>query len=93
VDGTRIGVQSQVGRGKLALVEVARPQFLVATMKVTDDYKAKLRLWAARPTVVELPPAPQLPRFSPQRFTTHTEMNRWKQALLRELARTLAPHG
>jgi hypothetical protein len=62
-------------------------------MKVSDDYKAKVRLWAERPTVMPLPPPPRLPRFAAQRFSSHAEMNRWKQALFREVAETLPPHG
>jgi len=62
-------------------------------MKMSDDYRTKVRLWAAQPTVVELPPAPPLPKFSAQRFRTHEEMNRWKQSLLRQLARGATRHG
>jgi hypothetical protein len=56
-------------------------------MKFTDDYHAKVKLWAAHPKVWPLPPPPRLPRFRPQRFSSHAEMNRWKAALLRQLAR------
>ena len=62
-------------------------------MKVTDDYEAKLRLWAANPRVVPLPPGPPLPRFAPQKFRTHAEMNRWKEELLRQAARESKAHG
>ena len=62
-------------------------------MKVTDDYKAKLRLWAANQAVAPLPPPPALPRFSAQKFQTHAEMNAWKQSLLRQLAREGPAHG
>lgn len=61
-------------------------------MKLTDDYQAKVRLWAAHPRVVPLPPPPPLPKFRPQKFRTHAEMNAWKESLLRELARA-AEHG
>jgi hypothetical protein len=62
-------------------------------VKISDDYHAKVRLWARRPTVVALPPGPPLPKFDAQRFRTHEDMNRWKHALLRELARAAARHG
>ncbi len=59
-------------------------------MKQADDYKAKIRLWAQNPRVEPLPSGPPVPRFRPRRFKTHKEMNRWKQALLAEMARS---HG
>ena len=62
-------------------------------MKVTDDYKAKTRLWAEHPKVVASPLGPPLPPFKPMKFRTHTEMNRWKAALLREIADDRARHG
>jgi len=62
-------------------------------VKISDDYRAKLRLWARQPVVVPLPPAPALPRFTAQKFRTHQEMNEWKRILLREVARTAACHG
>lgn len=62
-------------------------------MKVSDDYRAKIRLWAAAQRVVPLPPAPRLPRFSAQRFASHEAMNRWKAELLRELARSVSSDG
>lgn len=62
-------------------------------MKVTDDYKAKLRLWATNQTVVALPPPPLLPRFPARKFQTHAEMNAWKKALLRQLAHEGPAHG
>ena len=62
-------------------------------MKISDDYHAKVRLWARQPTVVSLPPAPPLPKFTSRKFRTHEEMNRWKQILLREIAQTAARQG
>lgn len=55
-------------------------------MKITDDYRAKYRLWAANPRVVPAPPPPRLPQFACRRFSTHAEMNEWKRGLIRELA-------
>ena len=52
-------------------------------VKISDDYRAKLRLWADRPTVEPLPPMPPLPKFSSKRFRSHQEMNQWQQELLR----------
>jgi hypothetical protein len=62
-------------------------------MKQVDDYKAKIRLWATSRRVVPLPPGPVLPRFSSQRFSSHEEMNRWKQRLLRQLAQSHGTDG
>lgn len=58
----------------------------MGAMKVTDDYQAKIRLWAGRPTVVELPPLPRLPQFGVKRFSSHAAMNAWKRELLKQLA-------
>ena len=66
-------------------------------MKITDDYQAKIRLWARHPKVVPLPPGPPIPKFPPQKFRTHEEMNRWKRALLKQIAAQaaarLSDHG
>ena len=62
-------------------------------MKITDDYRAKYRLWAENPTVASLPVAPALPSFRPQKFRSHAEMNEWKQALLCQLAASGSGHG
>ena len=61
-------------------------------MKITDNYKAKYTLWASEPHVVEAT-APKLPRFKTRRFSSHAEMNAWKQELLREIARTVPVNG
>ena len=62
-------------------------------MKISDDYHAKVRLWAQRPTVVPLPAAPPLPKFTAQKFRTHEELNQWKHTLFLEVARTVARRG
>ena len=62
-------------------------------MKFTDDYQAKIKLWALNPKVMPLPPTPRLPKFAPQKFHTHAEMNRWKAKLIRQLAREGSGHG
>ncbi len=59
-------------------------------MKISDDYRAKIRLWAAAQRVVPLPAGPPLPRFTARRFSTHEEMNTWKLELLRQVARSVA---
>jgi len=56
-------------------------------MKISDDYKAKIRLWAQNPKVVSLPKGPTIPRFKAQRFSSHEEMNRWKRELILSIAR------
>jgi len=61
-------------------------------VKISDDYRAKVKLWARQPRVEPLPPGPRLPKFNARKFRTHEEMNRWKQSLLREMAKA-APHG
>jgi hypothetical protein len=62
-------------------------------VKISDDYHAKLRLWCRQPVVVAPPPGPSLPKFKARKFRTHAEMNRWKQELLREIARATVRHG
>lgn len=59
-------------------------------MKITDDYLAKYRLWAGDPRVVSIPPAPRVPNFKSRKFSTHQEMNRWKETVLQDLAREAA---
>jgi hypothetical protein len=56
-------------------------------MKITDDYTAKVRLWAQNPIVVPLPQGPAVPRFAAQRFRNYEEMNRWKRDLILRMAR------
>jgi hypothetical protein len=58
----------------------------VTPKKITDDYLAKVRLWAANPRVIPLPPGPKIPHFPPQRFRSHAEMNEWKRLLFLRMA-------
>lgn len=58
-------------------------------MKVTDDYNAKYRLWAANPTVVPAAKPVRLPGFKSRRFASHAELNAWKSSVLRQLATNL----
>jgi hypothetical protein len=57
-----------------------------AGMKFTDDYDAKLEIWAREGKVHPLPRAVGLPRFGARRFNSHEEMNAWKRDLLDEIA-------
>ena len=64
----------------------------VVGMKAADDIQAKVRFWAAeasRPGFRPRPcPVPEnLPRFSPQRFSSYAELNAWKHGYLLEIAR------
>jgi len=55
-------------------------------MKVTDDYTAKLKIWAVEGRVARLPRATGFPRFGCRRFSSADEMNVWKKELLAETA-------
>ncbi len=55
-------------------------------MKRSDDYSAKLEMWAAEPRVYPLPQIVRLPRFKAMKFKSHAEMNAWKQQLLDRIA-------
>jgi hypothetical protein len=59
-------------------------------MKITDDYTAKHKLWAAHPRVVPAPTPARLPGFKSRRFSSHVEMNAWKQSLLLQQAQAAA---
>jgi len=59
-------------------------------MKITDDYKAKIQIWAADPQVIADSPPPKLPNFRSRKFYSYAEMNEWKVLMLKELARTLS---
>jgi hypothetical protein len=62
-------------------------------MKLTDDYGAKIRLWAADQKVWPAQSIGSLPKFSGQKFRSHEEMNRWKEDYLRRIARDSDRHG
>jgi hypothetical protein len=57
-------------------------------MKITDDYNAKYRLWAAKPTVVAAGEAVKLLGFKSRRFASHAELNAWKADMLRQMVAT-----
>jgi len=60
----------------------------IARMKITDDYKAKYRLWAENVRVVPEGAPTKLPHFRSRRFSSHAEMNVWKQSVFRQLAQS-----
>lgn len=53
---------------------------------MSDDYNAKYRIWAAEPRVIPAPAPVRIPDFKSRRFSSHAEMNVWKEAVLRQLA-------
>jgi hypothetical protein len=59
-------------------------------MKITDNYNAKYRLWAENPRVAPAPAPVRIPNFRSRRFSSHAEMNTWKESVLRQLARSAA---
>lgn len=56
-------------------------------MKKTDDFNAKLELWAAENRIIGFPIATGFPEFKCQRFSSGDDMNAWKTELLAETAR------
>jgi hypothetical protein len=58
-------------------------------IKVSDDYNAKYRLWAANPIVAPAGKAVRLPDFKSRRLASHAELNVWKLSVLLQLARAL----
>ena len=62
-------------------------------MKLTDDYGAKIRLWAADQKVWPAQDSLLLPKFPPQKFQSHREMNQWKEEYLLRIARESDRHG
>lgn len=61
-------------------------------MKISDDYKAKIKLWAANPQIIPDRPV-IIPNFKSRKFCSHAEMNEWKASVLREIAKSAATHG
>jgi len=55
-------------------------------MKASDDYSAKLRMWAERPEVRPMPKLANIPAFRSRKFNSYAEMNAWKSELLRMIA-------
>ena len=55
-------------------------------MKISDDYDAKVRIWAKSSQVLPSPRAVGLPKFRSKKFSSHQEMNAWKRNLLDQIA-------
>ncbi|MBM3890618.1 MAG: hypothetical protein FJ388_16010 [Verrucomicrobia bacterium] len=60
-------------------------------MKLTDDYAAKVKIWARESKVRPLPPLPRLPRFGAKKFSSYAEFNAWKLELLKQIAAESEP--
>jgi len=58
----------------------------MTNMKYTDQYAAKLEIWARECKVHPLPKIARLPRLPSKKFRSYTEMNVWKKDLLDQLA-------
>jgi hypothetical protein len=54
-------------------------------MKITDDYKGKIAIWAKEGKVYRTPKIANLPAFGHRRFNSYEELNAWKKSLLGEL--------
>lgn len=59
----------------------------MSAIKITDDYKAKIKLWVAHPVVMPLPKPDNLPYFGHKRFNSYEEMNAWKKEYRAEIAK------
>jgi hypothetical protein len=58
-------------------------------VKITDDYKAKIKLWAANPPVMPDHRPKNGPKFKAQKFSSYDEFNAWKDALWKEWAQKI----
>jgi hypothetical protein len=59
------------------------------SMKESDNYKAKLRLWIEAAPAAPIAAAPRmegLPWFGHRRFDSYAQLNAWKRELIREIA-------
>ena len=56
-------------------------------MKISNNYKSKLKIWASDNRIVALPKAVGFPQFGCKRFSSGYEMNAWKKEMLTETAR------
>jgi len=56
-------------------------------MKIANDYKAKVKIWASESRVTALPKAVGFPDFGCRRFASGDEMNAWKKEMPAEIAR------
>ena len=56
-------------------------------MKISDNYNAKIDLWAREGKVVSIPRIANLPQFGHRRFNSYEELRQWKQTMLDDLAK------
>jgi len=55
-------------------------------MKRTDDYRAKIEMWARQPHVEPLPYGVRIPGLTVKRFSSYAEFNQWKRQQILKLA-------
>jgi hypothetical protein len=55
-------------------------------VKISDDYDAKIALWARESRVYPLPKMINLPAFKSRKFRSYEEFNAWKRQYLEEIA-------
>jgi hypothetical protein len=55
-------------------------------VKHTDDYDAKFKIWARDPKPQPEIVVPLPPKFSPKRFNSYAEYNKWKDEQIRDWA-------
>lgn len=53
--------------------------------KYSDDYTAKLKIWASDPKAQHVPSLSNLPKFGARKFSSCEEMNAWKRSLIQQL--------
>lgn len=70
---------------RFLLLSEARIPVYTAPMKITDDYGAKLDIWARNAKVCGTPKIANLPRFQSRKFRTYEEMNEWKRSLIDQM--------
>ena len=55
-------------------------------MKRTDDFGAKLLIWAEERKVYPMPKAVGIPHFGAKKFRSYDELNAWKKDLMVQIA-------
>ena len=55
-------------------------------MKFTDNYGAKLEIWARESKAHPLPHVAGIPRFGSKKFKSYGELNAWKKDLIEQIA-------
>lgn len=51
-------------------------------MKISDNYQAKVKLWASSPQVTVLPYVFRIPNFRSRKFSSYEEFNAWKRGVM-----------